>query len=645
MPISSFGRSATATDRSSERTDKIVRREIQDALRAVEGRSDTINVGKMMKISLPEYHGGESIEAYLKFLREFLVYLINYNLMKHEADAHRVSLLSSALKEKALRWYQHTIHLNADGLWTFELAMIELKRYFVKDVSSHNAAIRFNRISQANRTVTELKKDLERLSQLMIETPSDYDMGRRFLNALKPEIASMVVQHGINSKNSNLEAIFEVAKSVEQGMFYEEIQQDEHWHTKLSREQPARQHNKIKTAAKAPCSGSYKKPDSAMPVKGAKDYKTASKPVECYTCKWKGHYSNECPRKIAAKRMANIEMLGDEEDEEVQANTADGEQAGSEEDELFTDEEDEPDQEGSSESDNKGSELLLNDWTCATRILFESDNNEDDYIVYSKPYTANGADLQDWSQMARYLNIEEISGVEDYADNTQPDDEANPVCIAARLIEEEEFVKSAKVNDSSTEQVAYQQQGTKDIGPLRLEDGPRHDFKRLGVIEGYMRINGHRAHVLLDGGSTLDMISANFATVQKLDMFQLKKPIKLQMATSGSRSVINYRAKAELHVGELKEQRYFDVVNLDRYNVILGTPFLKQHEVTLNYAGHGSFKLKGRWFLVQDSEFGNPLSKEGEKADKPAQDVKNTKEPTGSMGKGNSKPAPDKRTH
>jgi hypothetical protein len=108
-----------------------------------------------------------------------------------------------------------------------------------------------------------------------------------------------------------------------------------------------------------------------------------------------------------------------------------------------------------------------------------------------------------------------------------------------------------------------------------------------------MRINGHKAHVLLDGGSTLDMISANFAAIHKLEMFQLKKPLKLQMATSGSRSVINYRAKAELHIGALKEQRYFDVVNLDHYHIILGTPFLKHHGVLLNYNSHGSFRLKG----------------------------------------------------
>jgi hypothetical protein len=182
------------------------------------------------------------------------------------------------------------------------------------------------------------------------------------------------------------------------------------------------------------------------------------------------------------------------------------------------------------------------------------------------------------------------------------------------------------------------------------------------MIEGYMRVNGHKAHVLLDGGSTLDMILANFAAVHKLEMFQLKKPLKLQMATSGSRSIINYGAKAELHVGALKEQRYFNVVNLDRYHVILGTPFLKHHGVLLNYNGHGSFRLKGSWFQVKDEEFSNPLSKGREETVRPVKEdehkkkaIKKTREhlrtnesvyaPMIPKKKSRAKSAPDEQAH
>jgi len=126
----------TIIDCSSERTDDMVRIEINNALQAAELRSDVVNVGKLMKIPLPEYLGGESMDTYMKFLRELLLYLLNYNLMKLDSDAHRVGILGVTLKDRALRWYQHTINLNADGRWNFQSAMIELKRHFIKDVSA-----------------------------------------------------------------------------------------------------------------------------------------------------------------------------------------------------------------------------------------------------------------------------------------------------------------------------------------------------------------------------------------------------------------------------------------------------------------------------------------------------------------------------
>jgi hypothetical protein len=162
---------------------------------------------------------------------------------------------------------------------------------------------------------------------------------------------------------------------------------------------------------------------------------------------------------------------------------------------------------------------------------------------------------------------------------------------------------------------------TKDV---RTEDGPKRNFKNPGIIEGYIRIGEIKAHVLLDSGSTLDMISANYAASSKLDMFQLKKPVKLQMATSGSKSTINFGARAEIKIGEFRQKRYFDVVNLDRYNAILGTPFLKENEVMINFAGNGSFRVNGKWFPVGSKELRDTLSKEGEGAADSSKDKKGT---------------------
>ncbi|KAK2459302.1 hypothetical protein APHAL10511_008641 [Amanita phalloides] len=88
--------------------------------------------------------------------------------------------------------------------------------------------MKFDCLLQKGWSVTELKKDLEHLSQQMIQTPSEYDMARRFVNALKPEIATKVIRHSYNPENSNLNAIFEAAKFVEEAHFYETWEEQKH---------------------------------------------------------------------------------------------------------------------------------------------------------------------------------------------------------------------------------------------------------------------------------------------------------------------------------------------------------------------------------------------------------------------------------
>jgi hypothetical protein len=230
--------------------------------------------------------------------------------------------------------------------------------------------------------------------------------------------------------------------------------------------------------------------------------------------------------------------------------------------------------------------------------------------------------------MAGYQEAEEISHFDKVANNAtdESDDLVAPYyyySACTRVIEDDNTVnlRTFRAEDSSNDQVAYRHRATKDI---RTEDGPKRNFKNPGIIEGYVGIGEIKAHVLLDCGSTLDMISANFAASSKLDMFQLKKPVKLQMATSGSKSTINFGARAEVKIGEFHQKRYFDVVNLDRYDAILGTPFLTENEVLLNFAGNGSFRISGRWFPVGSKDLKHSSFKEGEGAASSSKEKKGT---------------------
>ena len=53
------------------------------------------------------------------------------------------------------------------------------------------------------------------------------------------------------------------------------------------------------------------------------------------------------------------------------------------------------------------------------------------------------------------------------------------------------------------------------------------------------------------------------------------------MAVSGSRSSINYSTNVNLSYQTIAEKQRFDVINLESYDMILRSPFLFQHRVTM----------------------------------------------------------------
>lgn len=94
-------------------------------------------------------------------------------------------------------------------------------------------------------------------------------------------------------------------------------------------------------------------------------------------------------------------------------------------------------------------------------------------------------------------------------------------------------------------------------------------------------INGMPVQALLDTGCMADFMSTTVADQLKVKMYILAKPITVQMAVHGSRSKINCSTTVRLQYQKIDCQRRFDIVNLDNYDVILGTPFIFQHKVII----------------------------------------------------------------
>ncbi|KAJ3499851.1 hypothetical protein NLJ89_g10053 [Agrocybe chaxingu] len=96
-------------------------------------------------------------------------------------------------------------------------------------------------------------------------------------------------------------------------------------------------------------------------------------------------------------------------------------------------------------------------------------------------------------------------------------------------------------------------------------------------------INGHIVRALVDSGSQGDFIASTLVDQLSLHKEELLEPVKVQLAVQGSRSVIKYRVATRFQYEKIDETRHFDVINLNNYDLILGTPWLFQHKVCIGF--------------------------------------------------------------
>ena len=99
-----------------------------------------------------------------------------------------------------------------------------------------------------------------------------------------------------------------------------------------------------------------------------------------------------------------------------------------------------------------------------------------------------------------------------------------------------------------------------------------------------VEVNDIEAYALLNMGSTTMSITHDFAYVANLRVIQLENPVPLQLGTVSSQSIINYGARTRLKLGPISEDdTYLDVINIDQYDMIIGTPFMQKHGLVLDF--------------------------------------------------------------
>jgi len=99
----------------------------------------------------------------------------------------------------------------------------------------------------------------------------------------------------------------------------------------------------------------------------------------------------------------------------------------------------------------------------------------------------------------------------------------------------------------------------------------------------WVKVEDLEAWTLWDSGSTTTGITPAFAEHAKVRIDTLEDPHILQLGTVGSRSSIKYGADVMIQVAKVKSTSYVDIANFDRYDMIIGTPWMRRYKVILDF--------------------------------------------------------------
>ena len=113
------------------------------------------------------------------------------------------------------------------------------------------------------------------------------------------------------------------------------------------------------------------------------------------------------------------------------------------------------------------------------------------------------------------------------------------------------------------------------------------------------------------------MISPEFTRAMGIKTFALEKPIALQLACIGSRSIINYGTHATIKIGCKVVEEYFDSMNVEHYDAILGTPFLRKMGIVLDFRSPSMARVgnevipTGKVFFDESKDTNNNIATKG----------------------------------
>ncbi|KAG6861228.1 hypothetical protein C0993_002740, partial [Termitomyces sp. T159_Od127] len=115
---------------------------------------------------------------------------------------------------------------------------------------------------------------------------------------------------------------------------------------------------------------------------------------------------------------------------------------------------------------------------------------------------------------------------------------------------------------------------------------PHYTPQEKECLVTYVEVNGHPAWMLWDSGSTTMGITPQFAHVNTIHVHELTEPLMLQLGTVGSCAIVQFGTEVRVKTSGQPTKEYVDIANFDRYDMIIGTPFMRKNKVLLDFVNN-----------------------------------------------------------
>lgn len=516
-----------------------------------------------------KYDGSSNPKLWHEFIIKFLNFCDLHNLGGEESDWQRIQLLFACMEGAARAFFERNVlsPLQKFAEWSFILIVDCLQNQFVIDEATATAQIMFDSLIQNELSLPDYIDERTFWASFLPIPPDDSTFRARFMQGLKPSIACDIANRGYDRRTCDfnrlaVEAKRSVAHANRKKIFDKEINlqhsmnlvyqavanksvvNSNHRDTIPTKtpynRPPSRTRFRSRQASPVPRihPGSRQNVRSPSPKPNAMAINTRT----CYICQSADHLQRECPLNPRASKSPAPAVREVIESGHII-----------------------PDPETSGLFERVIASPIPRSHRTADVYRIDEHHGEEEY----------------------HYSDDEINDDNHISNHFGEDD--TPYSHGLHLIELVDCNAVAPKIPSSSKPPIKVHTGTNSLKAERPER-PAELKKPLSV---YATINGVRAHLLLDSGAEVDLISPSFIDQCKnAEVHRLDKQLGLGMAVEGSHSTITYGAWIKIQIGPFSVSRhYMDVQKCSKYDGILGIPFMTKHNISLCLGPKKSFSI------------------------------------------------------